>query len=72
MKTRSEGPIRLEGAESERLLKSDVEDRAGDDSDDDDDDDDMAPFGGYTTPRAREETSGLRLPERVDEKAGWI
>lgn len=62
---RREGSIKLEdrAADAERAV---VEEE---DEDDSDDEDDMAPFGGYKYP-AR--AGNLRLPEKVDEKAGWI
>lgn len=37
--------------------------------DDSEDEDDMAPFSGYSHHAEKE---GLRLPEKVDSKAGWI
>lgn len=67
--TRSEGTIRLED-ESKQPLRPDVEEQA--EEDDSDDEDDMAPFGGFAISRPREQTRSLRLPVKVDEKAGWI
>ncbi|KAJ4419927.1 hypothetical protein N0V82_004641 [Gnomoniopsis sp. IMI 355080] len=55
-----EGSIRLDSA-------TDIEQGINDDSDDDCD----APFGGFRKSSVVKD-KGLRLPEKVDEKAAWI
>lgn len=70
-----QNPIRLgtDGNDSNKYGKvqgMEHADYADDEEEDDEsDDDDMAPFG--SSPR-RASPRGLRLPEKVDEKATWI
>lgn len=64
---RRQGSIRLADNNSNADLESGETDNE-DDSDDEDDCD--APFGGF--PKRTRENKGLRLPEKVDEKAAWI
>lgn len=62
--SRREGPIRLVDADGSA---KDIE-KGGNEEDDEDDCD--APFGGFR--KLPIEEKGLRLPEKVDEKAAWI
>lgn len=62
---RREQSIRLEEASD---LKGEDGQRVDYESDNDDDDD-MAPFGA--TPH-QSSPRGFALPEKVDEKAGWV
>lgn len=63
---RRQGSIRLADNSNADLESGETDDE--EDSDDEDDCD--APFGGF--PKRTRENKGLRLPEKVDEKAAWI
>lgn len=67
---RREQSIRL-GENKERKIEDGQRvDYEGDDADNDDNnDDDMAPFGA--TPH-QSSPRGFTLPEKVDDKAGWV
>lgn len=58
------GPIRLDDSNESAA------DLEGKNWESDDEDDCDAPFGGFRKHHNEEE--GLRLPEKVDEKAAWI
>lgn len=62
-----EGAIRLDDNTVVEERAMDVEDEEEDS--DDEDDMDAAPFGSY---RPKRQARSLRLPVKVDEKAGWI
>lgn len=62
---RRPGAIRLEDSEDNPKVVKNIEDGC----DDNDDDDDMAPFGAAPY---RHSSQSLRLPEKVDEKAGMV
>lgn len=62
-----EGRVRLEDDD----VAIDLEDCELD-SDDEDLDEDLAPFGGYNNKYRDAERGSLKLPEKLDEKAGWI